>query len=574
MADNEMDDVSSKGPSSGVSAALDGIGGLSVFRQIGLMVGLAASVAIGLGIVLWSQEPAYKPLYTDISHLEAGQVSRLLDQEQIRYKVDTDKGLLLVDGSQIHQARIALAEEGFSTGKTMGYELLDKEQPFGTSQFMEKARYHRSIEGELANTIASMHRVRNARVHLAIPKRSVFVNDRRRPSASVFIEIYRGQSLDKAQVAAIVHLVSSSIPEMREDDVSVVDQRGTLLTEKDQNSEIAMAAKQLDYTRKLEARMMDRIANILEPIVGRDGYKVQVAADLDFSARQQAAESFNPDLSAVRSEQTMNEYSDRGAAQGIPGALSNQPPGAGTVPEEAGGAAAEAAEAQGGNVRRQATRNFEVDRTVTHTRHQVGSINRLSVAVVLDDRWAMVKKPGAEEGSEEMVREKQPLSEVEIERINQLVRNAMGFNAARGDSVSVVNQAFNTLSEEAPEMPPEEWWKETWVMDYARLGVGFFLLVILFFGVLRPMFKRLVESGSEDLTALPGAEGGDLGLGFDDDNPEGQEGASVTFSGEPSSLLLPGPDNNYEANLDSVRGLAAEDPKRVAQAIKLWLNNE
>ena len=546
-------------PTSGFAAALDGVGGLSVLRQIGLMIGFAASIALGLAVVLWSKEPSYRPLYSDISHLEAGQVADLLDQEQIAYKIDTNSGMLLVDSARIHDARIKLAQEGFPTGKTMGYELLDKEQSYGTSQFMEKARYYRSLEGELSRTIASMNTVRNSRVHLAIPKRSVFVNDTRRPSASVFLELYNGQSLSKTQVAAIVHLVSSSIPELNESDVAVVDQRGNLLSETDKDSEIALAAKQFEYTQKIEERLISRISNILEPIVGIDGYKVQVAADLDFSVKEQTAESFNPDLPAVRSEQTLNEYNGAGAAMGVPGALSNQPPGAVTVPEEAG-AGGEQAAGENGNARQQATRNYELDRTISHTRHQVGQVKRLTVAVVLDDKWTQARD---EEGNSKRV--KRPLSDAEIERINVLVRDAIGFSATRGDSVSVINQPFNDLQEEAVEIPPAEWWKESWAMDYARLGIGFFLLLLLFFGVLRPIFKKLVDTGKDDSLALAAgleSEGmGDLG-------PE------VTLSGNTNNPLLPGPDEGFEAQVDAVKSLVAEDPKRVAQVIKTWLKDE
>ena len=564
MADSAVADDVVK-PSSGFAAAMEGIGGLSVLRQIGLMIGFAASIALGLAVVLWSKEPSFRPLYSDISHLEAGQVADMLDQEQIRYKIDTNSGMLLVDSTRIHDARIKLAQEGFPTGKTMGYELLDKEQSYGTSQFMEKARYYRSLEGELARTVASMNPVRNARVHLAIPKRSVFVNDSRRPSASVFVELYNGQALTKTQVAAIVHLVSSSIPELNESDVAVVDQRGNLLSEKDKDTEIAMAAKQFEYTQKIEESLISRISNILEPIVGMDGYKVQVAADVDFSVKEQTAESFNPDLPAVRSEQTLSELSGSAAgAAGVPGALSNQPPGAVTVPEQAGGAAGEETVNENGNVRRQATRNYELDRTISHTRHQVGRVKRLTVAVVLDDKWTQAKDAN---GTAKRV--KRPLTDAEIERINLLVRDAIGYSASRGDSVSVINQPFSEVEVETVEIPPTEWWKEAWVMDYARIGIGFFLLLLLFFGVLRPIFKKLVDTGSEESRALAGMDADGLG-GLGDLG----EGADVTLSGNTTNPLLPGPDDGYEAQVDTVKSLVAEDPKRVAQVIKTWLKDE
>lgn len=547
-------------------AILDGLGGLNVIKQIGLMIGLAASIALGVGVVLWSQEPDFTPLYTDISHLEAGQVSDLLQRENIRFKVDTASGMLMVQSDRIHDARMKLAAEGFPTGASLGYELLDKEQAFGTSQFMEKTRYHRSLEGELAKTVSSMNRVRGARVHLAMPKRSVFISDNRRPSASVFVELYPGQSLDRMQVSAIVQLVAASIPELSEKDVTVVDQRGQLLSETDHDSELAMANKQLDYTRNIEERYMARIAGILQSIVGDDGYRVQLSADVDFSEKEQTSEFFNPDLPAVRSEQTLKEVvGGDGAAAGVPGALSNQPPGAVTVPETAQGAANQANAAAAGNSRSQATRNFELDRTISHTRHQVGTVKRLTVAVVVDDKQTLV----AGEGDKQEYK-RQPISDAEMERIRVLVKDAIGFNAARGDSVTVINQAFRPpQAEEMVEIPPPPLWEQPWFWDLVKRGGGFLLVIFLIFGVLRPILKRLADAGKdESLTALESQLGGPLGA---DGALAG--GPDVTLTGA-SNPLLPGPNASYDQHLDAVKSMVAEDPRRVAQVVKSWIANE
>lgn len=545
---------------------LDGLSNLTVIKQIGLMVGLAASIALGFGVVLWSQEPDFAPLYTDISHLEAGQVADLLQRENIRFKVDTNTGILLVETKRIHDARIKLAAEGYPTGVNVGYELLDKEQAFGTSQFMEKTRYHRSLEGELAKTISSMNRVRSARVHLAIPKRSVFISDNRRPSASVFVELYPGQTLDRMQVKAIVQLVAASIPELEERHVTVVDQRGQLLSDTDHDSELAMATKQLDYTRKIEERYIARIADILQSIVGENGYRVQLSADVDFSQKEQTSEFFNPDLPAVRSEQTLKEVVGEGGPAGIPGALSNQPPGAVTVPETLQAAGAQR-DAVTGNTRTQATRNFELDRTISHTWHQVGTVKRLTVAVVLDDKMVMV--PGDGENPPEYKR--QPLSDAELERIRVLVRDAIGFNAARGDSVTVINQSFRPLqSDPSLEIPSEPVWEQPWFADLVKRGGGFLLVIFLIFGVLRPILKRLADAGRGDdaVPALESQLATPLGL----DNPL-EDGTEVTLTGA-SNPLLPGPDASYEQHLDAVKSMVAEDPRRVAQLVKTWINNE
>lgn len=563
-----MAEVAEKKPVAGF-AALEGLGGLGVLKQIGLMVGVAASIALGFWVVLWTQEPDFRPLYTDISHLEASQVADLLQQEEIRFKVDTNSGMLLVESDRINDARMKLAQEGFPAGNAMGYELLDKEQAFGTSQFMEKTRYQRSIEGELAKTVSSMNRVRGARVHLAMPKRSVFINDNRKPSASVFVELYPGQALDRMQVMAIVQLVASSIPELDEKSVTVVDQRGQLLSDNETDGELALAAKQFDYGKKLEDKYRERIAGILEPVVGPEGFKVQVSADIDFNQTEQTSEYFNPDLPAVRSEQTMNEVVGAGGAvAGIPGALSNQPPGAVTVPETAAtpGAAQQAQASNNGNSRQQSTRNFELDRTISHTRHQVGGVKRLTVAVVLDDRQVQVA--GADNKIES---KRQPLTDAELERIRVLVRDAIGFSAARGDSVSVINQAFHTLQPETVlDIPPTPMWEQPWFWDLVKRGSGFLLVIFLIFGVFRPILKRLAESGKDEtLAALESQMGGALGM----DGMQTAGGPDVTLTGT-SNPLLPGPNASYDQHVDAVKTLVAEDPRRVAQVVKTWISNE
>lgn len=558
-----MADQNSK--ESGGFAILEGLGGLTVIKQIGLMVGLAISISLGMWVVLMSQEPDFRPLYTDISHLEAGQVADLLQRENIRFKVDTSSGMILVESDKIHQARMKLAAEGFPSGNTLGYELLDKEQGFGTSQFMEKTRYYRSIEGELARTISSMNRVRGARVHLAIPKRSVFVNDSRKPSASVFVELYPNQSMERMQVAAIIHLVASSIPELEDKHVTVVDQRGQLLSGTDNDEDIALAAKQLDYAKVLEQKYIDRINGILDPIVGSDGFKVQLSADIDFSQTEQTSEYFSPDLPAVRSEQTLSEVVGAGGdTAGVPGALSNQPPGAVTVPEQAG-VAGGAGGAGAGNVRKQATRNFELDRTISHTRHQVGVVKRLTVAVVLDD----LLTPAAD-GADSKEPKRVSLTDAELERVRILVRDAIGFNAARGDSVTVVNQPFRKfVPVEIEDIPPPPVWEQPWFWDLAKRGTGFLLVIFLIFGVLRPILKKLADSGRDDTMAALESQLGEglLAGGVGGETPD----VTLTTGSNP---LLPGPDASYDQHLDAVKSMVADDPRRVAQVVKTWIANE
>ncbi len=566
------------------SAVMDGFTNLSVLRQIGLMIGLAASVAIGVGVVMWSQEPNYRPLYTDLNALDAATISDILGQAKIKFQVDTNNGMLMVESSKIHEARMKLAQAGLPAGNAVGYELLDKEAAIGTSQFMENARYQRSLEGELGKTISNVTNVRAARVHLAIPKRSVFVGDDRKPSASVLVDLYPGRDLEKNQVAAIVQLVASSVPELDSKRVTVVDQKGNLLSEDQSDADMAVAARQFDYSRKMEDSYVKRINAILEPILGANRFKVQVSADVDYTRVEQSAENFNPDLPAVRSEQTLDEQRvGAGGNGGIPGALSNQPAVPGTAPQQGaqgqGGGASQssASESNPSNSRKQSTKNYELDRTLSYTKHQVGNLKRLSVAVVVDDN--LVPDTGkAGEGADQAATDaaagdatkmkRVPLAAEEIERISALVKDAVGFQMARGDTVNVTNQSFHIKEQTTTELPPQNFWEQPWFWDIARQVLGGLFLLILVVGVLRPILKNLARLGESDAMPNPAQAGGDIGGSGD----AGSADTRVTLSGGDVSSLLPAPVNSYEDQVTAIKGLIAEDPKRVAQVVKGWIS--
>ena len=545
----------------------EGFSSLSLLRQAGLMVGLAASVAIGFAVVLWSQGEDYRPLYGSLNNLDAANVVQVLDQNQIKYKLDINTGAVLVAADDVHMARLRLAELGIPGKDITGFELLDQEQPLGTSQFMENTRYHRGLEGELARTITSITSIRKARVHLAIPKRSVFVRDVRKPTASVFVEVFAGRTVEPAQVRAITNLVASSIPELNKEDVTVVDQHGSLLSTGDENDELLLAGKQHTYTQSVEESLIKRVNSILLPVVGNGNFRAEVSADIDFTAVEQAAETFNPDLPAVRSEQTLNEERVGGdIAGGIPGALTNQPPGTTTqVPEQLDPVTGEPIQPEPPrNSREQATRNYELDRTISYTRHQQGTLKRLTVAVVVDDK--IVKNA---EGNDTRV----PWTENELERLSILVRDAVGFSAVRGDSVNVLNSPFmgaddsllfDTTAEEVP------WW-ETWILPNIKYLSGVLIVLLLIFGLLLPVFRSLTRSGQQlteqeearQLAALEAA-----GLGYD-----GMSDETVTLTGG-SALMLPGPEHGYEQQLNAIKGLIADDPGRVAQVVKKWINKD
>lgn len=548
-------------PRRGAADLFEGFNNLNILRQAGLMVGLAASVAIGFWVVLWTQGEDYRPLYGSLDRLDSAQVGQILDTNDIPYKVDINSGALLVPTDDVGKARLKLAEAGFSSDKSQGYELLDQEQPLGTSQFMEATRYRRGLEGELARTIASVHAVRSARVHLAIPKTSVFVRDGREPSASVFLELFPGAKLEPHQIKGITNLVASSIPEMKTQNVSLVDQKGALISLGPEDEKLIVAAQHLDYTRKMESDMILRVRRLLAPIVGEDKFKTEISADVDFTEVEEAGESFNPDLPALRSEAVIEE-AQLGAASpgGIPGALTNQPPAAGVAPEQAGGAADGVAN-QPSNSRTQATRNYELDRTVSYTKHQKGKLRRLSVAVVVDDKVTL-----NEQG--EPVRT--AWTDQELQRLSILVRDAVGFSAARGDSVNVLNERF--IGQPVPTEFEHNWWENDAYKFWMKQGIGLLIILVLLVGFLRPVLKSLAATGlqsraddeARELAALQAA-------GVDSFNSLSDE--TVTLTGG-DALALPSPEESYEQQLNAVKGLVAEDAGRVAQVIKRWINEE
>ena len=567
---------------------LENLAEMSVLRQLGLLVGLAASVAIGFAVVLWSQQPDYRPLYGSLNGMDATQVVETLTASGIDYTIEPNSGALLVKADDLARARMRLAAAGVApTDNSVGFEILDREQGLGTSQFMEATRYRRGLEGELARTVASLNNVKAARVHLAMPKASVFVRDERKPSASVLVELYPGRALEPSQVMAIVNLVATSVPELDKGQVTVVDQKGNLLSDQQELSELTMAGKQFDYTRRMETLFTQRVHNILQPVLGTGRYKAEVSADVDFSAVESTSEMFNPDQPALRSEQQVNEQRQSSLPpQGVPGALSNQPPGPAAAPQQAAGAAAAPAgpiaagqplvDANGQQImdpatgqpmlapypadkREQSTRNFELDRSISYTRQQQGRLRRLSVAVVVDDQVRV--DPATGESS------RVPWTADDLARFTRLVQDSVGFDASRGDSVSVINTAFTaSMGEEIPDIP---FYTQPWFWDIVKQVLGVLFILVLVFGVLRPVLNNITGGGrGKELAASGDVELGEMGgLG-------GELSDDRVSLGGPQSIMLPSPSEGYDAQLNAIKSLVAEDPGRVAQVVKEWINSD
>jgi flagellar M-ring protein FliF len=542
---------------------VQGFQGLPALRQLGLMIGLAASVALGVAVVLWSQQPSYTLLYANLSSKDAGQVIDALQKSGIVFRVDEATGAVMVESSKLQTARMQLAKDGLPEGNAMGFEMLQKEQGFGTSQFIETARFQRALEGELSRTIATLRNVEAARVHLAIPKRSVFLRDRADPTASVMVDLYSGRTLDDEQIAAIVHLVSSSVPHLRPENVTVVNQRGDLLSSTDSTDGLAPTSSQFSYNRKLELTYADRIRQLLEPIIGTGRVRATVNADLDFTVTERTQESFNPDLPALRSEQISEDESTAGnTASGIPGALSNQPPqeavvegpGEGINPGVAGAAVPAPL-----NSSKRSVRNYELDKTISHTKLATGTVRRLSIAVVVDNKQEV-------DENDELV--SKPWAEDELTRFTTLVKEAVGFNAQRGDTVNIVNSSF-IAPPEAEAIPEPSLLQQPWVWDIAKQAAGALGLLIVVFGVLKPVMRSLADKGAQSMQAaamVPAVAGEAAVAGTED---------RLSLSGaNPQQAQLAAPQVSYEQHLDTAKTAAGEDPKRVAQVVRNWVSED
>lgn len=543
---------------------LSQVDGRAMMRQMVLLVGIAASVAIGVAVVLWSQTPNYQLLYGSLSDKDVGEVMEALQGAGVPYKVEQGSGAVMVPSSRVHEARMKLAGAGLPKGSNVGFELLEADKGFGTSQFIEQARYQRALEGELARSIMQVNSVRGARVHIAVPKQSVFLRDAREPSASVLIDLYPGRRLEEGQVAAIAHLVSASVPNLAMDKVTLVDQHGRLLTRRDGARDMGMTAERFEYTRRLEESYIKRIEDLLTPLVGHGRVRAQVTADLDFTAVEQTRESFNPDSAAMRSEQVAEERRVGSAGEGgVPGALSNQPPGVATVPELAAaegpdGAAAPATE-QPQDLRMRATRNYELDKTISHTRMPMGSIRRLSVAVVVDQRRAAA--PGAEGAAAES-----GMAAEELERITALVRDAVGFNAERGDSINVIPADF-LAPEQAEALPEPPVWEQPWVWDLAKQVGGILLVLLLAFGVLRPALRALLSreaSPAQPALAALGGPGAQAALPAGADLPRLAHNPAAERIADQSA---------HAPGVERVKSFVSQEPRLAAQVVKNWVGD-
>ncbi len=538
---------------------------LDAERQRQLVMILVVALALGAvaTMVVWLYEPPHRVLFNGLDNESSAQVMEALDRLGLEYKLDPRTGVLKVPENQFHQARLKLAAEGLPQSSGIGFELLDKAAGFGTTEFMETARYQRALEGELARSVAAIGSVQRARVHIAMARKSVFVRDRELTSASVIVHLHPGRVLDRSQVAAITHMVSSSVPDLTPERVTVVDQRGQLLSEQSSPEGMELSLDQLEYTNKLEAHYIKRIEEILTPIVGQGRVRAQVAVDVDFSHLEQTEEIFNGDRDdvRVRSEQLLVEKTERGPAAGIPGALSNQPP----APSRLGEDENEEDDATSPlHKRNETTRNYELDKRIRHTRRVPGALRRITAAVVVDDRM-VTSESGDVTG--------QPIPTEEIERLTGLVKEAIGFDDGRGDRVHVVHSAFapTDLGFETGELPL---WEQSWLHNLVRMGLIALVAILVVLLVVRPLMRSLLPRpavDTDDQLRLDDQSDGDVRVLTSADGELSDDVVQLGSMASGGGLVSP---DVFEQQLAQVKSLVAEDPRRAVQVVKNWMDED
>ncbi len=526
----------------------EGFNRLTNGQKFGLMLGLAALFSLLVGSWIWFRTPDYKVLYSNLNDRDGGTIVATLQQQNIPYKMAEGGGAILVPADMVYETRLKLASQGLPRGGSVGFELLEN-QKLGVSQFQEQVNFQRALEGELARTIQSLASVQSARVHLAIPRPTVFIREQEKPSASVLLTLYPGRVLDPAQVTGIMHLVSSSVPQLSYKDVTVVDQNGNMLNRTDSEyGRMGLEPAQLEYTRQVEQSYIKRIESILTPIAGPNNVHAQVAADVDFSQTEQTAETFKPNPTpaeaSVRSEQSSETTGGGAGAVGVPGALSNQPPGAATAPITAPNVPATgSAGGSQGSSHKETTINYELDKTIRHVKQGAGEIKRLSVAVVVNNR--------KQTGKDGKVASK-PYTADEMRQINNLVKEAMGYSQTRGDTVNIVNADFN-LGDKPAEVPL---WKDPDTIDLAKEVVKNLLIlgiVLLFvFGVVKPLLSTYSMAATRK-------------------EEEAEMAASEAARAHAMERIVTA-EAGYEDTLNMVKDLAKQEPAIVANVVKEWVN--
>lgn len=543
--------------------------------QVALLMGLACALAAAISLALWVNKPGNQPLYAGLPQSDTAAMADALTTAGIEHAIDPASGALTVPADHVQEARLKLAAVGLPKSAAAGFESLQGDQGFGVSQSVESARMQHALETELVRTISALQPVKSARVHLAIPKPSAFARAGGSASASVLVELYAGRSLNAQQVASIVHMVSASVPDMPASAVSVVDQSGRLLTEENPDSPLAGSSSQLEQTRRVEESLRQRLDDILSPLTGPGRVRTQVVANLDFTVQEETQEAYKGDPAAIRSEETHEDISRTGNGsagskpQGIPGATSNRPPEPGSsapalppqpapVVNAAAPSASTAAAEMPSAQTKSSTRNYELGKTTTYRKPTPGRVQRLSVAVLVD----YLPKADAKGALVPTA-----LGKDDLARIEALAKEAVGFDPARGDTLTVQNAPFVTV---APEPEAElPLWQRPELQTVARQALLALVLIVLILAVIRPLLRNLfaVPAGLKPhpLEALAAPTRQQL-------IPAGMPGPAVVLA-QAQSIEVPvsHAPNAYEQKVQAARDAVKADPKRVAQVMKTWI---
>ncbi|GGO63536.1 flagellar basal-body MS-ring/collar protein FliF [Bowmanella pacifica] len=536
------------------SGFMEGLGGIDLLRQITLIVALVICVAIAVFIVIWAQEPDYRPL-AKMPTEELIQTLDYLDQNQIDYRLDGN--VVYVNEEQYQSIKLGMARQGISQEANSGTDIIMQDMGFGVSQRVEKERLKHAREQQLARTIEEISAITRANVLLALPKESVFARVEKKPSATVVLTLRRGAVLSGEEVDAVVDIVASAVQGMEPGRITVTDNNGRLLNSGSQDSLAARSRKEYEIEKHRETEYLQKIDSILIPVLGLGNYTAQVDVSMDFTAVEQTQKRYNPDLPAVRSEMTVEENSVGGIAAGIPGALSNQPPLDSNIPEQANSNNAKSVTP--GRSHKEATRNYELDTTISHTKQQTGVIRRLSVSVAVDHT-----QQTAADGTVTSV----PKSQEELLNIRRVLQGGIGFDVTRGDSLEVVSIPFSRIDDLVVTEAPL--WEQEWFMRALRLVVGGLVIITLILAIVRPMLKKLIYP---DDTREADAFDADSGLDLGDEtismlSQEFDEG-QVGFAAD-GSLMLPDLHKDEDI-LKAVRALVANEPELSAQVVKGWL---
>jgi len=537
------------------SGFMDALGSVDMLRQIILVVALVICVAIAIFIVIWAQEPDYRPL-AKLPTDELIKTLDFLDQSQIPYRLENNT--ILVPDNQYKTIKLSLARQGLSQEADSGTDIIMQDMGFGVSQRVEKERLKHAREQQIARMIEDMNNVSKAKILLAMPRENVFARRQSRGSATVVITMRRGSMLNSEEVDAIVDMVASAVETIDPDRVTVTDSNGRLLNSGSQDSVSARSRKEFDIVKQRESEYQSKIDSILIPVLGLGNYTSQVDVSMDFTSTEQTQKRYNPDLPAVRSEMTIEENSVGSVIAGVPGALTNQPPLEANIPQNATGGA-NSNRTSPGRTHKEATRNFELDTTISHTKQQTGVIRRLSVSVAVDFKASTDADGNATT---------EPRTQQELLNLRRLLQGGIGFDVTRGDSLEVVTIPFSRIDTSLEKEVPM--WEQPWFMRALKLVMGGLIIIVLILAIVRPMLKRLIypedTTEQEEFNVDQSLDLGDetitmLTQEFDED--------AVGFAAD-GSLMLPDLHKDEDV-LKAVRALVANEPELSAQVVRGWL---